>query len=485
MPVLAPAAVPAAAPADLPGVGQPEAAYIPDAQGQVESAAQAPSAAQGIFEGSSFRAGTADRAGAVAAVPPDPVHRLTAVLKRAAYWVAPTVRMPAVDGKEYMYHGTSFDVLKDIVAGGGAMKATVSYFADEYGFPRGYARTSSRKTASPGFVLQFETPAIADKLVTGHYQPVVYTGRGKPQVSSHFMMAVQDIPLSVMTAASKANILDWMAGQRDAHPEDASWLPLIANFERALGAKAPLAVGTGLRLDGLQLKGGTWRLGGIKLERLGQGESGFVDAHPLMPGAVIKTVALSPEHILADEKAQETADAEEAVARTLAAAGVGPRYIGRSVHAGVLVSVRERIYGETVAAMITGRRFREEDRALVWDMLRRLAEAGIKVSDMRPPNIMIGHTESDAGRKAYIVDGGRLDVFPAGSAVDQRFEALLDQEAILSTRFDPHVGQIVRSRPFDQILREGVARSERKGLLERIQDAVRAISFSPYSAPTK
>ncbi len=97
------------------------------------------------------------------------------------------------------------------------------------------------------------------------------------------------------------------------------------------GAKAARGF---LELDGLTLKRGTWRRGEAKLERLGQGEFGFVDVHPTVPGAVIKTVVHS------GSEAQLVLERESVAgyrrrrkrprAKTLAAADAGPRHFGRA-----------------------------------------------------------------------------------------------------------------------------------------------------------
>ncbi|MFI5351263.1 MAG: hypothetical protein ACHQ2Z_17090, partial [Elusimicrobiota bacterium] len=159
-------------------------------------------------------------------------------LKRLGFWILPPVRTPDYEGaSDYQYHGTSFEVLKKIVAGGGAMEKDKSFFTDEISYPRHYARASARKTGTPGFVLQFDNEKMTGKLRRGHYQPMTSLGRGRPMVVSRFVVANEDIPLSAMTDESKRNILSWMDEQRGRHPGDGSWPSLIADFKKALAAE--------------------------------------------------------------------------------------------------------------------------------------------------------------------------------------------------------------------------------------------------------
>jgi hypothetical protein len=217
-----------------------------------------------------------------------------------------------------------------------------------------------------------------------------------------------------------------------------------------------------LELDGLELKRGSWRRGAAPLERLGQGEFGFVDVHPTIPGAVVKTVEHSAEiQLFSNASHEDSAVKEEETSRALADADAGPRHFGRAVRAGRRVSVRERVFGETLEQLGRGKRLGPAERELVLDLLRRMGEANTKSDDMRPSNVMIGRTLLDPRRRAYVVDGGNLSALPAGLDAEGRVRALLDEPIVLRARFDPNMGWIEKVRTMRQILDEGVERASR------------------------
>jgi hypothetical protein len=224
------------------------------------------------------------------------------------------------------------------------------------------------------------------------------------------------------------------------------------------GAAAP-----SLELDGLMLKGSSWRFGGKKLERLGQGEFGFVDVHPAIPGTVLKTVAHSFSiSLLGGEDPRKTAEREEETARRLAASDAGPRHFGRAViSGGYLVSVRERVFGETLESLSLKRRLGAEERDLVHDLVRRLAAAGLKPDDLRPANVMIGRTLLDPRRRAYVVDGGNLLPVPAGLDSEGRSNDLLDAPIVLRGRFVKDVGWIEDVTTLRTVLERGADRASR------------------------
>lgn len=236
----------------------------------------------------------------------------------------------------------------------------------------------------------------------------------------------------------------------------------------------------GLELEGLSYgrKGLTHEGRGV--EHIGRGDFGVVDAHPKMEGAVIKTVAPSAEAMLfsmPDPKA--VADKEEATARRLEQAGVGPRYLGRAVLDGRLVSVRERVYGRDVQRLIADRKFGRKAERLILDMLRRMAEAGVKTDDMHPRNIMIGRTAADPERKAYLVDGGNL--LKPDSGDKPTFEELHGQQTTLLVKLDPYVGEVVFSRPFKQLLEEGIARSRQRTWWQRFKGVLKEMASMPVT----
>ncbi|MFI5345992.1 MAG: hypothetical protein ACHQ51_06425 [Elusimicrobiota bacterium] len=185
-----------------------------------------------------------------------------------------------------------------------------------------------------------------------------------------------------------------------------------------------------LRLDGLTYKGTTLMRSGQKAEFVGRGMRGVVAAHPEIPGAVVKTVSMvgSANPMIAETELSPTAlfQKEAKTARALEAAGVGPRYFGDGVVDGRLSSVRERVYGNTLEKLFSARAYGPKEHALVLVMLRKMADAGISASDMKPANIMIGSTAADPERRAYLVDGGAVSALPADLPAEKRVESLLE-----------------------------------------------------------
>lgn len=234
----------------------------------------------------------------------------------------------------------------------------------------------------------------------------------------------------------------------------------------ALALLASWAGAAPLRLEGIQAGRKGLTLQGAPLVELGRGDLGVVYQHPALPGAVIKLVEHSPMmRLQSDHAPAATLALEERTARALAAADAGPAFLGRAEIDGRLVSVRERVHGETVEDLIALRRFKEEERTLVVDLLERLAAAGLQPSDLRPPNVMIGATESDPRRRAHLVDGGRLSPLAPGAGA----WTLLDQHVVLAVRHDPHVGEIVDTKPLRVILDAGVRRSNTPPLATRLK----------------
>jgi len=115
---------------------------------------------------------------------------------------------------------------------------------------------------------------------------------------------------------------------------------------------------------------------------------------------------------------------------------VGPRIVAAAVVDGRRVTVRERVFGETIQDLVRRRSFGAEEEALVLDMLRRMAARNVLVSDLTPLNIMIGTTERDPVRKAWFIDGGLVDAFPEGLTEEQRVEKLLDYPNVVGQRLD-------------------------------------------------
>jgi hypothetical protein len=276
-------------------------------------------------------------------------------------------------------------------------------------------------------------------------------------VAASLVPPVKSAPVAAAPAAASDSGLRELAESARADPSLAAW------FDESKAAPS-------LELDGLTLKRGTWRRGETKLERLGQGEFGFVDVHPTMPGAVIKTVAHSAEiQLFSNESPRDTAAQEEATARTLTAADAGPRHFGQVIHDGYLISVRERVSGDTLEKLSASRKLGPAERELVQDLMRRLAAAGLKPDDLRPSNIMIGRTALDPRRRAYVVDGGRFKTVPAGLDSEGRYNDLMSTPVVLRGRMDPNIGWVEFSKPMTQILDEGVERFTRKTRWQRFK----------------
>ncbi len=207
------------------------------------------------------------------------------------------------------------------------------------------------------------------------------------------------------------------------------------------GPVHPLLTGESksLELDGLTYKGARLQKSGLSAKSLGVGMRGFVDAHPSVPGAVIKTVnmASSANPMIAAEQLTEHAysEKEETVARELEALGAGPKYFGKTTLDGRLVSVRERIYGKTIEKMMSARTYGHEEHALVLAMLRKLADAGVTATDLKTENIMIGRTAADPTIKAWLVDGGSLAKLPAGTEAGKSLDAVLDSWVPTTSQF--------------------------------------------------
>jgi hypothetical protein len=258
---------------------------------------------------------------------------------------------------------------------------------------------------------------------------------------------------------------------------DEETLAVLRYLESAVvGARArplhPLLAerSSSLELDGLSFKGSRLMDGDVRAPRLGRGEIGVVDAHPRIPGAVIKTMAPSAEiqAYTADFDAEKIRDMEADAARKMAAAGAGPRFFGNGEVGGALSSVRERIYGETLDALIRARRFGPEEHALVLELVDKLAAAGFVGSDMRPANIMLGRTAADPRRRAFVIDGAR--VIPlSGASLEEKRRAAFEHLVALNWRRDPHMGEIVNYKTLGEILEQGLARSRDKTWWQRLK----------------
>jgi hypothetical protein len=218
------------------------------------------------------------------------------------------------------------------------------------------------------------------------------------------------------------------------------------------------------------------QLHGLKgeLDGLGRGNFGIVYDHPKMNGAVIKLADHAPEVLMEDpgRTLEQTADSEDAVLRRLAAADLSPRVLGRAVIGGRPVSVREKIYGETLEDLFARKAYGPSEHDLVMDLLSRAAAQHVFPEDMRMPNIMIGTTLRDPVRRAYIVDSTRVREIGPELSVEQLREDLYRQEIVVSHRRDPFVGPVVNTKPFYELLDKalGVRKPWRRRFSEFLND---------------
>lgn len=169
--------------------------------------------------------------------------RIKEALLRLANWISPPIVRPLYNDTrtgDILYHGTSFEMLRRIVRSGGMMTEAKSYFASDAGFSYGYARSSARKTTTPGFVLQFPDAALDGHLKLGHFRPMASDDHRPPEILASYYVATEPIPLSAQTEESKQTILRWIAAQRDANPQDVSWSALLAEFTAALQPATPV-----------------------------------------------------------------------------------------------------------------------------------------------------------------------------------------------------------------------------------------------------
>lgn len=181
------------------------------------------------------------QAPAAPALEAKPLSRFASLVTRARDWLFP----PELDGSysekagAAFFHGTSLKHIEEAAEAGGALTAQRTYVSNKPGYPHGFARTAARKTASPGVVLQFAAKDLEGKLVQGHYSPVAHQDRGKPVELERWYMAVEDLPLSALSADSKRAVLDYFALQRDLGRPDAQ--AKLEKIARALGEPVPTA----------------------------------------------------------------------------------------------------------------------------------------------------------------------------------------------------------------------------------------------------
>lgn len=187
-------------------------------------------------------------------------------------------------------------------------------------------------------------------------------------------------------------------------------------------------------------------LDGRELAALGQGYWGIVYEHPRFPGAVIKLPVVSAAGRLFDPPASwpEVLRKEAATTEKLAELGAGPRLLGRAEIEGVQVMIRERVFGETVSSYIRARQFTNVELALFESLVDRLVAGAISVIDMRPDNLILGHTLFGSGVAAFVIDGmGYMTLSAFGPEKEVR-RRIFNQDFVLELQYVDGSGWVDR-----------------------------------------
>ncbi|MBI4368742.1 MAG: FAD-dependent oxidoreductase, partial [Elusimicrobia bacterium] len=233
---------------------------------------------------------------------------------------------------------------------------------------------------------------------------------------------------------------------------------------------------------------------------LGKGGRGEVYLHPEHPGVIVKVPALdamnaiastiekifgqdaeysrrlaaagdpsltgraSPEAPLVSPTLQGPATLSAGPRR--GAAGLGPRFLGQGMivkvwpnfwknpidflfelpwnlvdrHTQIPVLIKELVAGETLAEIVRQRKFGDEEKALLDELLSDMAREGIQVATPEPDNVMFGVTRANSRRRAYIINGNRLESMEPDMPFDIRLAALWDQPWVLKQGFSDFVG---------------------------------------------
>lgn len=237
-------------------------------------------------------------------------------------------------------------------------------------------------------------------------------------------------------------------------------------------------------LPEMAFKRESWRLEGKKLERLGSGTVGFVDVHPNDPSLIVKTINPSLDQFMMGLDYKTAVEADDKAAAELARAGVGPRIIATQKIAGRHLSIRERIFGETMIRLMDDRKYGEEENRMVMEMLGRMAETGAMVTDLVPSNVMIGTTARDPERRAYFIDGGMVESFPEGLDAEAKVTYLLDYAQVVGVRQDPsNFKPIEMTKRFRSAVDEGLERSRPATRWQRVKQGVKHFFANAYIQP--
>ncbi|MDE2490051.1 MAG: CPBP family intramembrane metalloprotease, partial [Elusimicrobia bacterium] len=111
-----------------------------------------------------------------------------------------------------------------------------------------------------------------------------------------------------------------------------------------------------------------------------------------------------------------------------------PRPLARATASGRPASVRERIHGRTVAALRRDGAFGVRERALVDELIGRIAGAGFVARDLNLGNIMIGRRAGETDRRAWLVDALGVFESPEKTVEERRDEMLADPVPFVAVR---------------------------------------------------
>ena len=120
----------------------------------------------------------------------------------------------------------------------------------------------------------------------------------------------------------------------------------------------------------------------------------------------------------------------------------------------------KRVYGWNLDDLIAEQKFTQAHYDLVQRMLERMAEARLRVWDLTTSNIRIGTTFDDPQPRAYITDGHRLLAVHESESREDLLDSFKKYRVLYSIGgFETQPAGPTYLNPFDDILKEGLARS--------------------------
>jgi len=228
---------------------------------------------------------------------------------------------------------------------------------------------------------------------------------------------------------------------------------------------------------------------GEKLKLLGFGSLGRVFEHPTRPEAVLKVPSHTVEaDMMADITPEQSIAADAEATARLAVDGLGTYLLGCFRIQNQTVLLKERVYGDNLAELVSKRQFGPTEHGMVMDLVKRMSNAHLRIEDMRLENFMIGMTLFDPTRRAYIVDGNAIEEVDPSIPTDDLHEAILQQHVITRIRFHPYdreeMFQATTVR-FAAMLQDGLDRANEKGWRKRASRFFRDILANMQMPPMK